>query len=127
MTMNSVVHFEIPADDEKRAQDFYSKVFGWEIMKVPGDMPYYMLTTAPTGEDRMIKEPGAINGGMYKRKDNEPPVIVIDVKSIDEHIKMVKDAGGSIVMEKKDIGDMGFYARIKDSEGNVIGIWEDSK
>ena len=26
-----VVHFEIPADDENRAREFYSSAFGWKI------------------------------------------------------------------------------------------------
>lgn len=30
--MNPVVHFEMPAKDKKRVADFYSKVFGWDII-----------------------------------------------------------------------------------------------
>ena len=29
--MDSVVHFEIPAKDVKRASAFYEKAFGWQI------------------------------------------------------------------------------------------------
>jgi hypothetical protein len=28
-----VIHFEIPADDPRRAVKFYEKVFGWRIDK----------------------------------------------------------------------------------------------
>ncbi len=28
---NSIVHFEIPADDLKRAKKFYEKALGWKI------------------------------------------------------------------------------------------------
>ncbi len=28
--MDNVVHFEIPADDLERAQNFYKSVFGWK-------------------------------------------------------------------------------------------------
>ena len=28
---NSMVHFEIPANDVARAKSFYSKIFGWRI------------------------------------------------------------------------------------------------
>ena len=35
--MNKVTHFEIPFDDQARAQKFYSDVFGWQINKF-GDM-----------------------------------------------------------------------------------------
>ena len=32
-----VVHFEIPADDEDRAREFYSSAFGWTISPDAGD------------------------------------------------------------------------------------------
>ncbi len=39
--MNKVVHFEIPYDDQDRAQKFYQDVIGWQIIKFPG-MDYHM-------------------------------------------------------------------------------------
>ena len=42
--MNKVVHFEIPFDDQARAQKFYQEVFGWQINKF-ADMDYYIATT----------------------------------------------------------------------------------
>ncbi|WP_396021236.1 VOC family protein [Arthrobacter sp. ES1] len=30
-----VVHFEIPADDEHRAREFYRSIFGWEFQVLP--------------------------------------------------------------------------------------------
>jgi predicted enzyme related to lactoylglutathione lyase len=29
--MNPVVHFEMPAKDNKRVADFYTKAFGWKM------------------------------------------------------------------------------------------------
>jgi predicted enzyme related to lactoylglutathione lyase len=31
--MPTVEYFQIPADDISRAQEFYEKVFGWEMKK----------------------------------------------------------------------------------------------
>ena len=123
--MDKVVHFEIPFDDAARAQKFYSKVFGWNITSVP-EMNYHMVHTVEIDENRMPKQAGAINGGMYKRDENsaKSPVIVIDVASVDDYIKKIKKAGGKVVSGKRQVGDMGFYAQISDTEGNVIGIWE---
>ncbi len=123
--MDKVVHFEIPFDDAKRAKEFYSKVFGWKINEIP-EMNYHMVHTVEVDEKMMPKESGAINGGMYKRDESsaKSPVIVIDVKSVDEYVKKVKKAGGKVVIGKRQVGDMGFYAQISDTEGNVIGIWE---
>jgi hypothetical protein len=124
VSMNKVVHFEIPYDDQGRAQKFYQDVFGWQISKFP-DMDYHMAITTPTDDKMKPTEPGAINGGLLpKDPTGEHPVIVIDVPSVDEHIKKVESAGGKTVMSVMKIGEFGLYARISDTEGNVIGIWQ---
>lgn len=127
--MDKVVHFEIPADDLKRAQKFYKEIFNWKINKAPMPGPeYYMITTVATDEKQMPKEPGAINGGMMKRNaKGEMPVLVINVPSLDKYLKKITAAGGKVVTPKQQVGDMGLYARITDTEGNVIGIWQNLK
>ena len=124
--MDKVVHFEIPADDMKRAQKFYGDTFGWQTQEMPA-MNYTMVTTVPLDEKHMPKELGAINGGMYKRDENssKSPVIVINVSSVDESIVKVKAGGGKVVRPKNKVGDMGLYAQVTDTEGNVIGLWQD--
>lgn len=74
----------------------------------------------------MPKDKGAINGGMYKRDglSAKGPVIVISVQSIDESIKKIEKVGGKIFKPKVSVGQMGFYAQIIDTEGNIIGLWE---
>ena len=131
--MNKVIHFEIPYDDRKRANRFYSETFGWELQNLPMEGVeggYTIARTAETDENHMIKEPGAINGGMYMRgQENVPtsPVITIGVDSIDSHLEKVKTAGGDVVLPKGEVPDMGYYAYVKDTEGNVIGLWENLK
>jgi len=123
--MNKVAHFEIPYDDQQRAQKFYEDVFGWQINQF-ADMDYYMATTCKSDPKTMKPtEPGAINGGLLpKDPTGEHPIIVIDVPSMDEHIKKIESAGGKVVMPTMKIGDFGLYARVADTEGNVIGIWQ---
>lgn len=38
-----------------------------------------------------------------------------------------KSAGGSQVVDKVVVSDMGAYAYFKDTEGNLFGLWEDAK
>lgn len=127
--MDKIVHFEIPADKLSRAQKFYKDIFGWHIEKWPGsDMEYYIVRTVEADKKGMPKTPGAINGGMMKRQvPNESPVLVINIPSVDSYLKKIEKSGGKTVFEKINVGGMGFYARFKDTEGNVIGIWEDIK
>lgn len=122
--MDSISHCEIPYDDQARAQKFYETVFGWQIAKIP-DMDYYWITATETDPKTMVPvKPGAINGGMWKRQHDEKPVIVVAVKSVDEHLKKIAAAGGGVVLPKMQVGNHGFYAQVSDTEGNTIGIWQ---
>lgn len=129
--MDKVQHFEIPVDDIGRAKKFYQGMFGWNMMDwpMPGGL-YVGLHTGPTDEKNMPKEPGFINGGLFRRDPQFPitgPTFAITVADLDATLKQVKAAGGAVVMEKKQIEDMGLYAYIKDTEGNVIGVWQNLK
>jgi len=125
--MNSVVWFEMPFDESDRAQKFYKDVFGWQVNKVPDMGEYFIaMTTESDPQTMQPKNPGAINGGMFKKDSttSKQPLMVIGVDSVDEHIKKIEASGGKTVMPKTAIGQFGFYARISDTEGNEIGIWE---
>ncbi|MFC6287170.1 VOC family protein [Nocardioides sp. GCM10027113] len=120
-----VVHFEIPFDDAERAQEFYKHVFGWEVQPMP-EMDYTMVQTGPTGEQGPT-EAGYIGGGMMKRQmPGQGPNVVIDVENIDEAMKHVSEHGGSQMVEKMQVGDMGWAAYFQDPEGNVIGLWQNA-
>jgi len=121
-----VVHFEIPADDPARAQDFYRSLFDWTVNAMPG-MGYALLSTTATDEHGTPSEPGAINGGMLKRQAPvTTPVITIEVDDIDETLDSIASKGGSAVRAKMPVGDMGFAAYFTDSEGNLMGLWENA-
>jgi len=122
--MDSVVHFEIPADNPKRAQKFYSTVFDWKINNMP-DMGYALLGTTEVDKNQMPTKPGAINGGMLKRQAPVKSVVItINVASIDDAAKKIVKQGGKVVRKKSKVGDMGYAAYFKDTEGNVIGLWQ---
>ena len=126
MVMDKIVHFEIPADNLERAKKFYSTVFGWKMNEMP-EMDYVIVQTVELDENGMPKEPGAINGGMLKREDPvKSPVVTISVKSIDEAAKTIEKNGGKMIRPKMAVGDMGFAAYFKDTEGNAIGLWQNA-
>lgn len=126
--MDKVTHFHIPVEDMERAKKFYKNIFGWEIKETGMGKDYQLVTTVAVNEKGMPEEPGAINGALYLReKPEECPTIVINVPSIDEDLKKIEKAGGKVVWTKSPVGDFGFYAQVADTEGNVIGLWEDVK
>jgi predicted enzyme related to lactoylglutathione lyase len=115
---NSIVHFEIPADDVGRAKKFYEKAFGWKISD-PWKMNYFLVETKAQGED-------GINGGLMTRKEpGQSFMNYIAVPSIDASCKKVEAAGGVVVMPRTEIGQgMGWIAAFKDTEGNIMGFHE---
>ena len=123
--MGKVVHFEIPTDDEARAREFYSSIFGWQLQPMD-EMQYTLVRTTPVDEQTQLPtEPGAINGGLMKRSAETPaPVITVDVDSIDDSLKQIESSGGSTVTPRTEIQGMGAFAYFKDTEGNVVGLWE---
>ena len=118
-----VVHFEIPFDDGNRARAFYSEAFGWDVSEMP-EMDYTMVSTGPT-EDAGPTEPGFVNGGMAQRGDSfTAPTVVIDVEDIDATLREVEARGGQTLSAKSPVAQMGWSAYFRDSEGNVVGLWQ---
>jgi predicted enzyme related to lactoylglutathione lyase len=72
--MDPVVHFEMPYENSERVVKFYTRAFGWQMQTQGQDMGYYVTaSTTETDENRMIKNPGAINGGFSPRNPIGPP------------------------------------------------------
>lgn len=121
-----VQHFEIPYEKADRAKKFYSSVFGWKMNETP-EMDYTMVSTGPVDEQGRPTKLGVISGGMMKRASPvKAPVVTVTVDDIDKTLEKVKELGGKTVLGKQTVGEMGWTAYVKDSEGNVIGLWQSS-
>jgi predicted enzyme related to lactoylglutathione lyase len=120
-----VVHFEIPFDDRDRASEFYREAFGWAVMTIP-EVGYTLVSSGPTTPETGPTEPGFINGGLLDRTAGAAtsPVVVVEVTDIDEALAKIESLGGRTVVGRSPIGDMGFAAYFRDSEDNVIGLWQ---
>lgn len=125
--MDSVIDFQLPADDVARAEDFYKKTFGWVTNPIP-DMNYTALYTGPTDKKNMPEESGFINGGMMKRGGTfDHPVVTIRVGDIGETAAKIQENGGRMLGEKMAIMDMGYIQYFRDTEGNTMCLWQDKK
>lgn len=115
--MSRIVHFEIPADNPERLKEFFSKTFDWNFQSW-GDQDYHFALTG----DRSGM---GIDGAIMKRDSPHQPVVnTIGVESVDEAVKKIEANGGTIILPKEKIGDMGYVAYFKDPDGNVHGVWE---
>jgi predicted enzyme related to lactoylglutathione lyase len=92
------------------------------------DMNYYTIamTTGVDEKTQMPMEPGAINGALTKRDPGtvNVPVMTIQVDSIDGSMKQIEAEGGRMVQARTEIPGMGAFAYFRDTEGNVMGLWE---
>jgi predicted enzyme related to lactoylglutathione lyase len=126
--MNPVVHFEMPYEDGERLVKFYTQAFGWQMQKLGKDMGHYVTAaTAETDENRMVKRPGAINGGFFPKKPDWPaqyPSVVIAVDDIEDAMKKVAGAGGKVLGEPMEIPGIGHYVSFMDTEGNRVSMLE---
>ena len=116
--MPRVIHFEINADNPEKATKFYEKVFGWKISKWKGPVDYWNVST---GEK---DEPG-IDGAIMKRMNKGTTFLFVNVPSVDEFLKKIVKAGGKIVTEKTAIPSVGYSAYVKDTEGNIFGLFQE--
>ncbi len=108
------VHFEIPAADTARAQQFFGEVFGWNFQN-HGEEYIFALTGEGMG----------INGAIYQRRHDADCVVnSIGVPSVEEYCDKIVAAGGTIVMPSQEMQEYGWYALFKDTEGNVHGLWQ---
>ncbi len=136
---NRVVHFEIEAEDPKRASKFYSDAFGWTTQE-QGDQysGYIVVQSGPAMPD---PKDWGINGGIFKA-DGDKKLLnafrcVIGVEDIDKAVADVKAAGGKVeghilndkgedMGEKVEIPGIGTWAKCEDTEGNLFSVLQPS-
>jgi hypothetical protein len=123
---HTVVHFEIAAEDPERTAKFYRELFGWQIQKwtADGAPEYWMVSTVPTDPKGQPLRPG-VNGGLIRRQNpGHASLNYISVESVDAHLRKAQRLGAQEIMPKTPVKGMGWFACLKDPEGNAFGIWQ---
>ena len=119
-TPASIIWFEIPADDPKRAQKFYKQLFGWKINAFPGMSDYWHIDTG--GAD------ASPDGGMLRRMHPGHTITnYVLVDSVTKAAAKVTKLGGSICKEKTAVPQMGYFVICQDTEDNTFALWEMDK
>src|SRR5882724_2835874 len=116
-TPASIVWFNVPADDIKRAQKFYSGLFGWKIKPFRGMKDFMEIDTG--GAE------ASPNGGLTERKAGEASIVnYISVESVDKSVAKIEKLGGKICVPKTAVVNMGYFAVCQDTENNSFGLWQ---
>ena len=112
--MPKVTHFEILGPDPKQLQDFYSRLFGWNI---DANNPMNYGIVAPTEN--------GIGGGIAASQDGKPmSTIYVEVDNAQTYLDKAKAAGGKVVMERTILPGMVTFAQFQDPAGNIVGLAE---
>lgn len=123
MKKSPVVHFEMPYKDGKRASEFYSKVFGWDMQQLGSEMNNYILAETTETENMQSTQAGEINGGLFPAEEGgKHTLVTIAVEDINQAIEEVKSNGGQVVHEVQEIPNVGLYVTIIDTENNRVSL-----
>lgn len=116
---NQVGWFEIPVSDMRRAMDFYEHVFGVALdEQETGELK---MAWFPMKEDE-IGAPGSLVKGKGYVPSDRGVLIYFTSADIEKACRRAAEKGGHVLQEKFSIGEYGFVAMLRDTEGNTIGI-----
>ena len=119
--MNSVVYFEIQAQNPEKSAHFYEQIFGWKFIKEDSlPITYYRIETA------------GIHGGLFQRPADTPPLncgtnaftCSMEVNDFDRIAALIIQNGGQIAMPKFAIPGRCWQGYFLDIDHNVFGIFE---
>lgn len=128
MVANPVVHFEIYVENMQRAKAFYEAVLGITLENMQSPVPEMGLEMwfFPMDKDHAMQQYGS-GGALVKTSAYTPAgqggtVVYFSCDDCAEQIARSIQYGGSVFQDKMAIGEHGFCALAKDTEGNVIGF-----
>ena len=109
-----ISHFAIYVDKLERASKFYTNVFDWEITGY-GSSDFSQITSTE----------GSVIGALQHRKYELTHEHVIGyecsiaVDNMEKTAESIIEAGGTILMPKTEIPNVGWLIKFKDTEGNI--------
>ena len=120
MQKNAVSWFEIPVKNFDTARKFYQAIFDY-------DMPEMQMGPNRMGillHDQGSGVGGAIVAGEWYEPNMAGTMVYLSANpDLSAVLGRVEKAGGSVLVPKTNIGDnMGFFAIIRDCEGNRVGL-----
>lgn len=127
MATNPVVHFEIYVQDMARARAFYEALFNTRLEPMANPTPEVAMEMWAFPMDRGSGMAGYGAGGMLVRMDGFAPgpggtLVYFGCEDCAVEAARATANGGAVVQPKTAIGEHGFCALVRDTEGNTIGL-----
>ncbi len=110
---------DLSTPDVKRASDFYSGLFGWQIMADPKDTSGYLH----------IKNGEHFIGGVPPAQHRQPGIpphwlAYFLVDDVDATTNKAKDAGGKVYLPPMSMAGVGRFSVIADPQGAVFAVFK---
>ena len=114
--------FELMTTDVNAAKDFYSKLFNWSMKDTPMENMDYTVVKVND------EEVAGIMPMPPETKEMQPVWgIYFTVDNMAVTIDKAKELKGKILMEPRDIPDMGQFCVIQDPQGAWFSVFEYKK
>ena len=115
------VWIEIPVVDLERAMKFYQTLFKLEPTEISTEDVRRTTTLYYTPEGG----PGiSLNQTNNFEPSDKGTLVYLDTgEDLTEHLGRVEPAGGAIVEQKTSMGEAGYYATFRDTEGNLLALY----
>lgn len=114
MTKRNIVHVEISSRNFDESGKFYNELFGWKITPVP-EMNY-SLWEAGDG-------PGGGFNPLSEHTKAGEVLVYVDSDDIEADLKKARSLGATILQEKMEIPQTGWFGIFKDPTGNAIALY----
>ena len=116
---NALNWFEIPSTDLDRAIRFYETVLELKLTgEVFGGTP---MAVFPSGHPSDIY--GALIQTSTRRPSLDGSLVYLNATGkLEACLERIPRAGGEVLMPKTDIGEPGFIAIFRDTEGNSVAL-----
>lgn len=114
MSKRNVVHVEFSSRNFDESGKFYHELFDWKITPMP-ELDYSLWEAADgTG--------GGFNplGGNTKAGD---VLVYVDSDDIEADLKKAKSLGATIIQEKHEIPQQGWFGIFRDPTGNMVALY----
>lgn len=112
--------FEIPVRDLDRAQSFYEAILQQPLKREAfggGDMAVFPFGGPPQSTGALVKMPGCVPA-------MDGTTVYLGVEDLTPVLERVARHGGDTLVPRTALPEgMGFFAQLRDSEGNRVGLW----
>ena len=115
MTPPAVAWFEVTGKDGGALQEFYGKLFDWQIQDAGDGSGYGLVAAAENG----------IGGGIGAAQDGGQGQVTFYVEVDDPaaYLRKVEELGGQTIVPPTDLEQFGLtFAFFSDPEGHLVGL-----